>query len=407
MVVCTSLVLAVAPAARADVTIGSALTAVPGDTPDCQPAGCTFSPVTLPAGQQVTAPDDGVVTRWTIKAGTNVTPVSLQIVRRPSGPGATQQGSEVGRSTPVTPPANDTSTHLTRIAIEAGDYLAIECCTTGVGSFVAPGTGAFDAWTPPLGASALAPTSTGTDEVLVNATIEPDADGDGHGDTTQDNCRFILNPGQDDGDGDGVGDACDTCPSEFGATPSGCPAPPPPPPPASPAPKPPVARFKTPLAGTGIGASQRIELDVADDAGDPVVSVFDDDGTVCVLRAAPYACIWHPTGADVGRATLLASAVDADGLATLAIVRVRVNRFRATVTRKVRRRGRTQRVTGRLVLPAAVERTLGCRGTVTLRGRRVRRTATLTRRCTYAARLPARAGRPRVSFAGNPVVAPT
>ena len=66
---------------------------------------------------------------------------------------------------------------------------------------------------------------------------------------------------------------------------------------------------------------------MADDSGDPVVTVFDDDGTICVLRAAPYACTWKPTGADVGRATLLASAVDAGGLSTLAIVRVRVNRF--------------------------------------------------------------------------------
>ena len=83
--------------------------------------------------------------------------------------------------------------------------------------------------------------------------------------------------------------------------------------------------------------------------------MFDDDGTICVLRAAPYACTWNPTGADVGRATLLASAVDAGGLSTLAIVRVRVNRFTATLTRKVRAAGRRLRVSGRLKLPAAVE----------------------------------------------------
>ena len=88
-------------------------------------------------------------------------------------------------------------------------------------------------------------------------------------------------------------------------------------------------------------------------------------------------------------------------------MRVRVNRFTATVTRKVRRSGRRVRVTGRLALPAAVERSLGCRGNVTVRVGRVRRTVSLTRRCTYVARLRARSGRTRVRFAGNSVIAPT
>ncbi len=104
-------------------------------------------------------------------------------------------------------------------------------------------------------------------------------------------------------------------------------------------------------------ATQTIELDAVDDAGAPVVTVFDDDGTICTLRAAPYSCMWRPTGADVGRATLLASAVDSDNRSTLGIVRVTVARFEADLTRRVRGR----RVTGRLVLPAAVERALGCK----------------------------------------------
>jgi hypothetical protein len=44
-----------------------------------------------------------------------------------------------------------------------------------------------------------------------NFDPEPDADGDGVPDAT-DNCPTTSNPGQEDVDGDGVGDACDNCP---------------------------------------------------------------------------------------------------------------------------------------------------------------------------------------------------
>jgi len=40
-----------------------------------------------------------------------------------------------------------------------------------------------------------------------------DADGDGIKDT-EDNCRLLANPGQEDGDGDNVGDVCDRCPAD-------------------------------------------------------------------------------------------------------------------------------------------------------------------------------------------------
>ena len=163
-----------------------------------------------------------------------------------------------------------------------------------------------------------------------------------------------------------------------------------------------MVRFKTPLAGTAVGASQRIELEVFDDAGAPTVTVFDDDGTICTLRAAPYSCTWRPTGADVGRATLLASAVDSNNRSTLGIVRVRVARFEADLTRRVRGR----RVSGRLVLPATVERGLGCKGKVTVRRKRVKRTVTLKRNCSYAVRLPQGRGKIRARFAGNLVIQP-
>lgn len=265
----------------------------------------------------------------------------------------------------------------TRIPIEIGDQLAI-CCVMEDGSFGAPADLAsgitYNRWAPPLGESPQQPTSSGAVELLVSGDIEPDGDGDGFGDETQDDCPTVSSVAL-----------------------RGCPA--------LPAPRvnaPPTVRFRTPTTGTAVGIAQAIDLEVSDDAGNPTVTVFDDDGTICTVSAPPYTCTWTPTGADVGRATLLASAVDAEGAPALAFVRVTAPRFKADLTRRTRGR----RVSGRLILPAAVEGALGCRGNVVVRRGKLRRNVALKRNCTYAVRLPPGRGKVRARFAGNPVVAP-
>jgi hypothetical protein len=398
IVACTLAALTVAPAAHADVTIGSSLEATP-DTSLVGPA--TASQL------GVSAPSSGVITRWRVKAGSDSSPVRLRVLR----PG----GNEVGRSAEVTPPTGTVTLYETRISIQAGDRIALECCGDGGGVFFAPSGSTTEIWTPPIGNDAPVPApATGTQpwETMINADIEPDRDGDGFGDETQDNCGGTFNPDQNDADADGLGDACDpdadpdgdgfpnaadVCPTLAG-TASGCPAAPPSPRINTPA----IVRFKTPLAGTAIGPSQLIELEVFDDLGTPTVTVFDDDGTVCTLAGPPYSCTWHPTGADVGRATLLASAVDADRRSSLGSVRVRVARFEADL--RVKRRGR--KVTGRLVLPKAVEKALGCQGEVSVRRKKVRRTVKLKRNCTFSVRLPPGKGKPKARFSGNSVVEP-
>jgi Thrombospondin type 3 repeat/Bacterial Ig domain len=417
-----------AASAHADVMIGSDLTAPVSSlgTRQCA-AGCTYSNTAVP-GRPVAAPARGVITRWRIRGGPAV-PVHFVILRRPSGPGGPAQLAF--RSAAMTPAAADVTTEVApvRIPIMAGEYIGIET-PAGVSTnyFAEPVPSDVDIWSAPVTTDlSPPPNTTGTGlEVLVNADVEPDIDGDGNGDTTQDtdddgdgvldtadNCPVDANAGQQNADGDTLGDACDgdrdgdgvgnaadVCPAVAGPAPRGCPVTPT-------ANRAPTVRFRTPLAGTAIGPSFRIQLDVADDRGSPTVSVFDDDGTICTLRRAPYACTWTPTGADVGRATLLASAVDSAGLSTLGIVRVRVNRFAASLTLRQRHRKGVTRVTGRLVLPPAVTRAQGCSGTVKVRLRKARRTAKLTRRCTYSARLPFRPGRARVTFGGNAVIAPT
>ena len=316
IVACTLAALTMAPAAHAEVRIGSSLAATP-DTPLMGPATASQ------AG--VIATSSGVITRWRVKAGSDSSPVRLRVFR----PG----GNEIGRSVEETPPPSAVTPYETRIAIQAGDRIALECCSGDGGMFFATSSGTTEVWTPPIGDGALVPPPNPMPpswETMLNADIEPDRDGDGFGDETQDNCGGTSNPDQSDADGDGLGDACDpdadrdgdgfpnasdVCPTVAG-TANGCPAPP-----ATPTPPrvntPAIVRFKTPLVGTTVGPSQLIELEVFDDFGAPSVTVFDDDGTVCTLNGPPYSCTWQPTGADVGRATLLASAVDADRRSSL------------------------------------------------------------------------------------------
>ena len=417
-VIAALLVLAVAPSAHADVTIGSSLAAEPNVAIPC-PTGCTASPTAI-AGRAVAAPAAGVITRWRVRAGSTVSPVRLVVIRRPAGTG-NQPGDSMNRSATVDPAPDAVTEFDAQIPISAGDYIGLDFIA---GAFVHEGSVAsLDRWEPTL-VDGASPTGSTSQEVLVAADIEPDGDGDGSGDETQDNdddadgvddgddnCPAAANAGQEDMDGDGEGDVCDgdrdgdgvanaadVCPGLAGVAPGGCPAPP-----AAPRVNtPPVVRFRTPMSGTAVRVSHAIELDVVDDAGEPTVTVFDDDGTICTLSGPPYSCTWRPTGADVGRATLLASAVDSDNRSTLGIVRVTVARFPADLTRRVRGR----RVRGRLVLPAAVERALGCRGKVTVRRGRARRTVALKRNCKYSARLPTRRGKARARFEGNSVVAP-
>ena len=411
VVVVAAALVAAAPA-DADVTIGSALPAPAATTVPCL-GGCTVALSTLPGPVVPTVAAPGVISRWRVRAGATVRPVRLQVIR-PSGVTAV----EVNHSATITPPTNQVTFFATRQPIAPGDLLAIEIPDGATPDYFAPTVGATaDIWSgPALSTTARTPdiAAQPNTEVLINADVEADADTDGYGDETQDNCPAAANPTQADLDHDGQGDTCDldddgdgqpdgadACPRIPGPE-LGCPEMPPPPPNRAP-----TVRFRAPLAGSTIGPSFRVVLDVADDTGSPTVSVFDDDGTVCVLRRAPYACTWTPTGADVGRATLLASAVDSGGLSTLGIVRVRVRRFAASLTQRQRHRKGVTRVSGRLVLPAGVTRAQGCSGTVRIRLRKARRTATVTRRCTYSARLPFRPGRARVSFGGNSVLAPT
>ncbi len=189
-----TLALSVPSSASAAVTIGSNLAAAPnGGASSCSPGPCTDAHRTLPAASQaqggLLATSDGVVVRWRIKVADNVSPVALRITR----PGDSAIRSGAGTGPTVTPTANATSTFEVRLPIQFGDTVGIDCCNpTALEAFAMTPDASYELWLPRLeDAGPTAPffSSPNEDsELLVNADIEPDADGDGFGDESQDLC---------------------------------------------------------------------------------------------------------------------------------------------------------------------------------------------------------------------------
>jgi len=67
------------------------------------------------------------------------------------------------------------------------------------------------------GTTSRVPTAEALDIRVCARVVPPlDTDADGVPDAS-DNCRFVVNPAQQDGDADGVGDLCDNCPSVANA----------------------------------------------------------------------------------------------------------------------------------------------------------------------------------------------
>ena len=173
--------------AQAATTIGSSLTATPNTTLSC-PGSCTFSQRTLP-GRQVTSPIDGVVVRWRIRTATPMTvaqPIALRVIRG-TGPASTGVGTSQPGAVPAT---SGIHTFETRLPIQSGDFIGINCCNSGLTAFSGAAGASMDNWSPPLGdGETRSPDGPNPNfQLLVNADIEPDADRDGYGDETQDGC---------------------------------------------------------------------------------------------------------------------------------------------------------------------------------------------------------------------------
>ena len=220
-------VLAVPASANAAVIFGSDLD--PDFPPlanalDCAPNVCTDVALTFHQGNAhpAQAPISGVVTSVRYRSNT-ADDATLRLARVSGG-----QATGVGTGPTETLEATGDITEVPvqpGLPIQAGDYLAGEGMT-GTAFNCDQAGGSFDLYTPPLvDGGPFRPPSQPTNtncEVLIQGTIEPDADGDRLGDESQDtdddndgvadatdNCPLAANPSQSNVDGDALGDACD------------------------------------------------------------------------------------------------------------------------------------------------------------------------------------------------------
>lgn len=197
------LALSLAGPARASIDFGSNLSHAP-DAATClvlsNPHSCTVALSALPADREapggVSAPADGVVVGWKVRSGPQAEPRSVRL--------HVLEGNSSVALGPLETLETSASTYsfAARIPVDKGDRLALDFpevpafVTVPVISMGGADGSSFDIWVPMLAAGATqAPTfdEAASTELLLSATLEPDVDGDGWGDETQDKC-----PGQDD-----------------------------------------------------------------------------------------------------------------------------------------------------------------------------------------------------------------
>jgi hypothetical protein len=189
----------------------------------------------------------------------------------------------------------------------------------------------------------------------------------------------------------------------------------------------PTVAFEQPASNTLLSPDRASTIRVAasDDRGISRVVLFDEDRAVGQDTTAPYEFSYQPRGDDVGKDTLVATAVDTSEQASVATRNVRVDRFLPSLRGVVRpardRRAPYRfRVTGGIQLPRVVTAAQACttgfvsvqvkRGkrTISTRRVRIRRTCGFSSTVTFRNRRRVGTGRLSVTvrWLGNAVLAP-
>jgi len=205
--------LALPAAGSAAQTFGSLLknSPAPGPDPcvDTAPGPCTLVGYINPndAGDPVTspAPGNGVIVRFRIRTD-GAEPITLRLAT------VTNQGgtflAQATRTGPTVMAAGtgEIEEFPARLHVVQGEHLALDAPSTRM-VYNQGGNEYTPLYAPPLveGQGPRAQNGDPTGELLVQAVIEPDADGDGFGDETQDGCPTqSANQGPCDTSGPGI-----------------------------------------------------------------------------------------------------------------------------------------------------------------------------------------------------------
>jgi hypothetical protein len=181
LVIGLAMLHAVPSSARAAADLGATF------PPDLGCGEMTFLQSGSP-GSSYAAPSPGVITSWSFEADSTPPPtLKLKVARRASGDVFTIVGES--ESQPLA--AGQLNTFATAIPVEAGDLIGFFhpginfSCRGGQSGFTAHALGGDQ---PP--GSVAAYSSMNGMQLDVSATLEPDCDGDGLGDETQDPSLF-------------------------------------------------------------------------------------------------------------------------------------------------------------------------------------------------------------------------
>jgi hypothetical protein len=177
--------------------------ALPAPAPAAIEIGTTFDPGTSscgnfllqsvsPAADSYAAPSAGVITSWSYQASGEAGQIKLKVADTEGG----NVFTVVGESDVESAVANTLNSFPTRIPVQAFDVIGITPVTIGLPCIRGMATGySYSAFVMgsdvPVGTPATFNPPVAGVQVDVSAMLEPDADADGFGDETQDQC-----PGQ-------------------------------------------------------------------------------------------------------------------------------------------------------------------------------------------------------------------